>query len=179
MIDRDARAALSLIMTRQHAIKKQHPDTKGARIMAANEVGASLCPPMSGADLLSACFHAMWNGKKTEVYKPKTEQETEMKATRKNDLHSGLSCNEIYETFCKTNDFVPKDATLSAFTGRDKTLFSHARVLLSRNGFCFESVSNGWVVKARPEQAMQSEKLFTESQVRFMIDDLMKKIGKT
>lgn len=79
---------------------------------------------------------------------------------------------DLYREWVQENDVITNDAELSHFTGKGQSTFANARMVLSKDGYSFKKEKGRWHVTVRPDT-----KKYSESEVRSMIDEVLKKVG--
>jgi hypothetical protein len=87
-------------------------------------------------------------------------------------VSKNYAVSRMYKDFAIENDFIPQDNVLSFWQGKEPGndgAYSAARRNLKKEGFVFEQVANGWIVKKRPVIGLDFVKAnFTKDQERLM-----------
>lgn len=134
-----------------------------ARKRALAEVGATLEPPMVGAELeywLGAQYQKLYSG------------QTAPKKTKRSYAKNVL---KRYQQWVDEHDTTTNDIEIAHWAGCSPSGLSFARKVLTASGYKFEKVGRkGWKVVARPTTG----KTYTEAEVKVMLETLMNKFGK-
>ena len=169
----------SMIGKLQAQFQRQGYDAKEARKLATEKIGDTYNPPVSVEELNSATGKALvkfygekrlvklrekWNAKKDKSNQtPIPEEEKE----------ESESLVEIYRSWCAQHNHVASDVEIAHFTGRTAPAFMYARKKLIEDGFIFEKNGSGWNITAPV-----IERVYTEKEVRSMMEELLGKFQK-
>jgi hypothetical protein len=166
----------SKVGKRQYEIMRDGFSIKDARDLAADEVGKTFEPPLSGAELqrqIGSWLNILF--KDTRDANRLEKQTNEDAADEDKASYSGT---DLYRSWCRTNDHVTTDAELAYFTGYSSALFSQTRAELKKNGFQFEKNDHGWNIAQpiQPELPVTVEKKLSEQEIQFL-SELLKKFS--
>jgi hypothetical protein len=170
----------------QYEFEKQGYDKSMARNLAADRAGDALVPPVTGEQLKSAVGQAL------NYFYAEKRNANQLKAYQAAAGGSGSGNGNVNETDEMTDDsggewtyyktyretcaafkFVPTDGLMSFLTSMAPGSCAAYRSRLKTEGFIFENVGYGWAV-IPPE--LPEEPIYTESQVRALVEDLIKKL---
>lgn len=170
----------SLVSTLQADYFKQGNDPRKSRKMAADQVGATYTPPLSAEELESSIARArsrLFSKKRLDGVEKFRNTIKQISANQADGQTSSGTMRKTYKVWCEQNNHVAPDAELSHFTGMNTATFHYARKVLIDEGFVFEKNGNGWNVTA-PVKPVKVEKIYTEKQVRDIVEELLGKFGR-
>ena len=155
----------SRVSAAMHEFNKQtNGNLKAARALAANNVGASLDPPMTGEEL------EHWIAQSRNKLYPRgsaKKEEKEPTKAQEVEVYEG-SVVALYYEWCMENDCVAKDRELAHWHPATDKAFAHARGKLKSKGFEFERGDSCWIVTHRPEPVKEH---YTYDEVQQMLQD--------
>ncbi len=140
----------SLATHEAHRIKAGSHFTKQEWATALGNVGATLVPPMTGAQVQRLLVQSMNASKEKRTSGAAANQNGSGKARRKKHARGA---QDLYARWVADHDEVPNDRTLSFFTSFSDSAFSQARASLKAKGYDFDMPHNGHghvKVTARP-----------------------------
>jgi hypothetical protein len=166
-----------LISQQQGIYVRDGMSMSDARKRAAEDIAKAIDSELTGFDVESAIGSANNKFNPPSYNRHPKKQINPVLKPEKAEKKSLIS---LYKSWCEVNNHVTSDLEIAHFCQVTRAAVGHGRAAMIDAGYKFETNGTGFniISPPPPPPPAKPEKTYTETEVRSMMEELLKKLGK-